>query len=132
MSFQNFRFEVDADGIALVTFDMPGKSMNVLSRAAVEEMAGVVEKIASDAAVKGAVITSGKDAFCAGADVTEFGAMFEGSEAEIKANGFSQTWCRAEYKKSIDTYGARGVPKSRLILTEHFANTAAGMAELLK
>jgi 3-hydroxyacyl-CoA dehydrogenase/enoyl-CoA hydratase/3-hydroxybutyryl-CoA epimerase len=88
MNLQNFRFEVDGDGIALVTFDSPGKSMNVLSRAAVKELSEVVDRIASDAAVKGAVITSGKDAFCAGADVTEFGAMFEGSEAEIKRGVF--------------------------------------------
>ena len=26
----NFKFDVDADGIALITWDMPGKSMNVI------------------------------------------------------------------------------------------------------
>ena len=30
MSFTNFKFDVDADGIALVTWDMPGRSMNVI------------------------------------------------------------------------------------------------------
>ena len=29
MTCTNFRFETDADGIALVTWDMPGRSMNV-------------------------------------------------------------------------------------------------------
>ena len=29
MNLKNFRFETDADGIALVTWDMPGRSMNV-------------------------------------------------------------------------------------------------------
>lgn len=47
------------------------------------------------------------------------------SGAEIKANGFSQTWCKAQYRASIDAYGARGVAKTRLILTEHFANTTS-------
>ena len=30
MAFKNFKIETDADGIALVTWDMPGRSMNVL------------------------------------------------------------------------------------------------------
>src|SRR5690349_21459163 len=47
------------------------------------------------------------------------------SGAEIKAQGFSQAWCRAQYQASIDAYGARGVAKSRLVLTEHFGNTKA-------
>jgi 3-hydroxyacyl-CoA dehydrogenase/enoyl-CoA hydratase/3-hydroxybutyryl-CoA epimerase len=66
----NFKLDVDADGIALVTWDTPGKSMNVIDLAVIQELSGVVEKVASDAAIKGAVITSGKDTFCAGADLT--------------------------------------------------------------
>ncbi|HLA20668.1 MAG TPA: 3-hydroxyacyl-CoA dehydrogenase NAD-binding domain-containing protein [Pseudolabrys sp.] len=66
----NFKLDVDADGIALVTWDMPGRSMNVIDLGVIEELAGHVEKIASDATIKGAVITSGKDAFCGGADLT--------------------------------------------------------------
>ena len=66
----NFKLDVDADGIALVTWDMPGRSMNVIDVGVITELAGVVEKVATDAAIKGAVITSGKDTFCAGADLT--------------------------------------------------------------
>jgi len=66
----NFKFDVDADGIALVTWDMPGRSMNVIDMGVIEELAGLVEKVATDAAIKGAVITSAKDAFCGGADLT--------------------------------------------------------------
>ena len=87
----NFKLDVDADGIALVTWDMPGRSMNVIidgrHRRARRR---IVEKVATDAAIKGAVITSGKDAFCGGADLTmleRMGAMYadmvknEGDEA---------------------------------------------------
>ncbi len=35
-----------------------------------EELAAIVEKVAADAAIKGAVITSGKETFCGGADLT--------------------------------------------------------------
>jgi len=70
MSYTNFKVETDADGIALVTWDMPERSMNVINLTVIEELAAIVEKVAADAAIKGAVITSGKDTFCAGADLT--------------------------------------------------------------
>jgi 3-hydroxyacyl-CoA dehydrogenase/enoyl-CoA hydratase/3-hydroxybutyryl-CoA epimerase len=66
----NFKLDVDADGTALVTWDMPGRTMNVIDLGVIAELSAIVEKIASDAAIKGAVITSGKDTFCAGADLT--------------------------------------------------------------
>ncbi len=66
----NFTFDLDADGIALVTWDMAGRSMNVINADVIEELGKLVEKVAGDAAIKGAVITSGKDAFCGGADLT--------------------------------------------------------------
>ena len=70
MTFQNFTFEFDADGIALVTWNMPGRSMNVIDAKVMEELTAIVERVASDAGIKGAVLTSGKEAFCAGADLT--------------------------------------------------------------
>src|SRR5690349_6433657 len=66
----NFKTDVDADGIALVTWDMAGRSMNVIDASVIEELSQVVEKVATDTAIKGAVITSAKDAFCGGADLT--------------------------------------------------------------
>jgi 3-hydroxyacyl-CoA dehydrogenase/enoyl-CoA hydratase/3-hydroxybutyryl-CoA epimerase len=70
MTFQAFKFEVDQDGIALVTWDMPGRSMNVIDRQVTEELGAIVEQVATDAAIKGVVVTSAKDAFSAGADIT--------------------------------------------------------------
>jgi 3-hydroxyacyl-CoA dehydrogenase/enoyl-CoA hydratase/3-hydroxybutyryl-CoA epimerase len=66
----NFKFEVDADGIALVTWDMADRSMNVITMDVIAELDAIVEKVTADAAIKGAVITSAKDAFCGGADLT--------------------------------------------------------------
>ncbi|MDO9459594.1 MAG: enoyl-CoA hydratase-related protein, partial [Alphaproteobacteria bacterium] len=66
---QQMKFEVDSDGIATITWDMPGRSMNVLSDDALAEFSQCVERIKSDAAIKGAVITSGKNSFLAGADL---------------------------------------------------------------
>jgi 3-hydroxyacyl-CoA dehydrogenase/enoyl-CoA hydratase/3-hydroxybutyryl-CoA epimerase len=74
MAFKNFKIETDSDGIALVTWDIPGKSMNVLDTATIEELGRIVAQTTGDAAVKGVVITSGKEAFSAGADLS----MLEG------------------------------------------------------
>jgi 3-hydroxyacyl-CoA dehydrogenase/enoyl-CoA hydratase/3-hydroxybutyryl-CoA epimerase len=74
MTYQNFKVETDADGIALVTWDIPSKSMNVVDETTATELAAIVEQTTKDAAIKGVVITSGKDVFSGGADLT----MLEG------------------------------------------------------
>ncbi len=87
MTYVNFKLDIDADGIALVTWDAPGRSMNVINPEATEELSAIIEQVAADAAIKGAVITSSKEAFCAGADLTmleTFGRQF--AEA-VKARG---------------------------------------------
>ncbi|HVZ50662.1 MAG TPA: 3-hydroxyacyl-CoA dehydrogenase NAD-binding domain-containing protein [Pseudolabrys sp.] len=66
----DFTLDIDTDGIALVTWDMPGRSMNVITMGVIEELSGIVDKVTTDASIKGAVITSGKEAFCGGADLT--------------------------------------------------------------
>src|SRR3977135_2971111 len=70
MTTVNFTLHIDAEGIALVTWDVPGRSMNVIDLKTIEELSTIVEQVAGDAAIKGAVITSSKEAFCAGADLT--------------------------------------------------------------
>jgi 3-hydroxyacyl-CoA dehydrogenase/enoyl-CoA hydratase/3-hydroxybutyryl-CoA epimerase len=70
MTYINFTLDIDADSIALVTWDAPDRSMNVIDDKATEELSAIVEQVAADAAIKGAVITSAKEAFCAGADLT--------------------------------------------------------------
>ncbi|MDO8838970.1 MAG: 3-hydroxyacyl-CoA dehydrogenase NAD-binding domain-containing protein [Parvibaculum sp.] len=77
-TYENFKLEIDSDGIALITWDMPGRSMNVLSQGSMGDMASIIEKIMSDDAIKGAVLTSGKDAFCAGADLSMMGGQAGG------------------------------------------------------
>ncbi|MGH6839440.1 MAG: 3-hydroxyacyl-CoA dehydrogenase NAD-binding domain-containing protein [Methylocella sp.] len=70
MNFTNFRFETDSDGIALLTWDMAGRSMNVITPQVVDEIEQVIEHVAANAAIKGCVVTSGKDTFSGGADLT--------------------------------------------------------------
>jgi 3-hydroxyacyl-CoA dehydrogenase / enoyl-CoA hydratase / 3-hydroxybutyryl-CoA epimerase len=70
MTFINFTLDIGTDSIALVTWNSPGRTMNVIDVKVTEELTAIVEQIATDAAVKGVVITSGKETFCAGADLT--------------------------------------------------------------
>jgi len=83
----HFTLEIDADGIALVTWNSPGRSMNVIDASVTEELSQLVEKVADDAAIRGAVITSGKESFCAGADLTILEQMAGKYAALLKSNG---------------------------------------------
>jgi 3-hydroxyacyl-CoA dehydrogenase/enoyl-CoA hydratase/3-hydroxybutyryl-CoA epimerase len=87
MAFKNFKLETDADGIALVTWDIPGRSMNVLDTRTIEELGSIVDQTTADAAVKGVVITSGKEAFSAGADLSMLEGMNKTFADALKANG---------------------------------------------
>lgn len=75
-TYTNFTVETDADGIALVTWNMPDKSMNVFTAEVLTELNAVTDQIVADAAVKGVVFTSGKSAFSGGADLSMIKGMF--------------------------------------------------------
>ncbi|MEM6387014.1 MAG: 3-hydroxyacyl-CoA dehydrogenase NAD-binding domain-containing protein [Pseudomonadota bacterium] len=69
----DFTYEVHDDGVAVVTWDVPGKSMNVLTREAFDLVEGFIDKALADDAVKGIVITSGKESFAGGMDLNVLG-----------------------------------------------------------
>jgi 3-hydroxyacyl-CoA dehydrogenase / enoyl-CoA hydratase / 3-hydroxybutyryl-CoA epimerase len=87
MNLTNFRFETDSDGVALVTWDMPGRSMNVINTEVVGELGQITDKIASDPTIKGGVFTSGKDGFAAGADLTMLETAGKEYVRRVKAEG---------------------------------------------
>lgn len=82
MTYKNFTIETDADGIALVTWDMPDKSMNVFTVEVMDEIEKILDQTVADDGVKGVVFTSGKSAFSGGADLTMIKGMFETIAAE--------------------------------------------------
>lgn len=57
------------DGILVATMDLPGRPMNVVGDALMAGIAEAAERLASDDAVKGLVLTSAKADFCAGGDL---------------------------------------------------------------
>ncbi|MFN3832623.1 MAG: FAD-dependent oxidoreductase [Allorhizobium sp.] len=82
MTYKNFTIETDADGIALVTWDMPDKSMNVFTVEVMDEIEKILDQTCADDGVKGVVFTSGKSSFSGGADLTMIKGMFETIAAE--------------------------------------------------
>ncbi len=86
MSYENFRFETGADGIALITWDMPGRSLNVFTPGVMDELDDIVDRVAGDDAIKGAIIASGKDGFSGGADLTMLDGMFAGYRQLLREN----------------------------------------------
>ena len=61
--------EIDDTGIALVTLDMPGRSMNAIDWAFAQALDGAVTALAADGRVTGVILASGKASFIAGADL---------------------------------------------------------------
>ena len=76
-----FTLEIDADGIGLVTIDMPGRAMNVLNPTLTAPFAELVTRLETDAALKGLVITSGKSTFIVGADIDQLTQITSAEEA---------------------------------------------------
>ncbi|MCC8941439.1 enoyl-CoA hydratase/isomerase family protein [Bradyrhizobium sp. Arg68] len=87
MAYKNFKFETDADGIALVTWDIPGRSMNVFDELSNQELGEIIKQTTGDAAIKGVVITSAKEAFCAGADLSMLEGMNHAYAKLLKEKG---------------------------------------------
>src|SRR5215469_8666092 len=87
MDLAQFKWEQDGEGIVSLTWDTPGKPVNLLSMAAVAELGQVIDRIAGDASIKGLIITSAKQGnFCAGADLDEMaGISGAGKDEAAKA-----------------------------------------------
>ncbi|MEM6414792.1 MAG: 3-hydroxyacyl-CoA dehydrogenase NAD-binding domain-containing protein [Pseudomonadota bacterium] len=70
MTYETISVDIDNDGIALVTIDLPGQSMNVLNEQLNADLTNFTEELARNDAIKGAVFASGKTSgFIAGADI---------------------------------------------------------------
>ena len=77
-----FRVDV-ADGIAVVTFDLPGSPVNIFTAAVRDAFPPMLARLQADATVRAIVFVSGKpDSFIAGADAEELGRIGSATEAE--------------------------------------------------
>lgn len=70
--------------IAMLTFDMPDKGANVLSRSVMLELAGHIEALAKRINLAGLILRSGKaGTFIAGADLREFASSLNIDKAKV-------------------------------------------------
>ena len=83
------KYSLDSDGVAVLTIDLPGKSMNVLTPELMDDLETLVKHVAADPAVKGAVITSAKKAFIAGADIKDMVTAYDRGVTMQEAFAFS-------------------------------------------
>src|SRR5262245_38179480 len=72
--------------IGLITFDLPGKGANILSRSVLDELAGLLDQIEKRKDLAGLVVKSGKPGtFIAGADIREFLASLGAPNSDVVA-----------------------------------------------
>lgn len=70
------------NGVAVVTFDLPGSPVNTLGSAVSQEFAALLDHLFHDGSVRAIVLMSGKpDNFIAGADIEEFARLDSEEEA---------------------------------------------------
>ncbi|MBU3731100.1 MAG: 3-hydroxyacyl-CoA dehydrogenase [Beijerinckiaceae bacterium] len=87
-TLREFKVTVEPDGIALILWDMPGRSMNVFTENVIRELSVIVEHVAGNSAIKGAIIASGKpDSFSGGADLTMLEGIALRYAAAVKTKG---------------------------------------------
>jgi 3-hydroxyacyl-CoA dehydrogenase / enoyl-CoA hydratase / 3-hydroxybutyryl-CoA epimerase / enoyl-CoA isomerase len=72
-------------GIVELRFDLQGESVNKFNKATLGELGEALNLIKAEPGVKGLLVTSGKDCFIVGADVTEFIDYFKNTEDQLVA-----------------------------------------------
>jgi 3-hydroxyacyl-CoA dehydrogenase/enoyl-CoA hydratase/3-hydroxybutyryl-CoA epimerase len=84
------KIEIGDDGVALLTIDVPGSPLNVLTPEFQSDLSAAIERVRGETAIKGAVITSIKSgAFIGGADLKDLVTAY-GRETPRQAYARSQ------------------------------------------
>ena len=81
----DFLYALDSDGVATITWDVAGRSMNVLSLAGIDTLDALIDRALGDGAVRGVVITSAKKDFAGGMDLQVISQMQSGGAEAIFA-----------------------------------------------
>ncbi|MBI1364834.1 MAG: 3-hydroxyacyl-CoA dehydrogenase [Alphaproteobacteria bacterium] len=105
MTYKAMNVDIDADGIALVSIDVPGKSMNVWDETLIDDFSRFVDDFCANEKIKGAVITSGKPSgFLAGADLNMLGGRRQPERAS-KKELFEATFNLNRMLRKLETGG---------------------------
>lgn len=78
--------DIDADGVARLSIDVPGRPVNVFIPELLADLASAVELICTREDIRGAVVTSGKaSGFIAGADLKDFATAYDRGVTALSA-----------------------------------------------
>jgi 3-hydroxyacyl-CoA dehydrogenase/enoyl-CoA hydratase/3-hydroxybutyryl-CoA epimerase len=98
------RYQLDGD-VALWILDNPRKSTNTIDQAFLDDLDACIERLRSESATRGAVLTSAKSLFLAGADLNELerndAAMSQLPPAEM----FEQVFALSRLLRKLETCG---------------------------
>src|SRR5438445_646675 len=122
MSYQTLLFEL-RDGLALITINRPDK-LNALNDEVVEELADAAERVATEPAIKGAILTgAGPKAFVAGADIGDLAQQgpFDGNDRGLEmtldegllleANHFGLLAASRDMKEGLTAFLEKRAPR---------------------
>jgi len=79
----DFTLATDSDGVATLTWDVAGKSMNVMSTEGFSQLDALVGQALADPAIKGIILTSAKKDFAGGMDLNIIARMKDGGAQGI-------------------------------------------------
>ncbi|MCH8862825.1 MAG: enoyl-CoA hydratase/isomerase family protein [Proteobacteria bacterium] len=102
---ETVQITIDEDGIATLAIDVPGQSMNVINQAFQQEFADFIAQVAGDDAIKGAIITSAKPTFMAGADLRMLGQLTAGDGPSDAAAVFEACFSLNKVFREMETCG---------------------------
>lgn len=99
---RHMKIETAADGFATLTLDNADESMNLVSDEFINEMMAATAQIAADDSIKGVILTSGKSAFMAGADLK---LLVQGHESMTPKSAFAFSQKASAMHRALETSG---------------------------
>src|SRR2546425_1965687 len=111
MSYQTLLFEIK-DGVALITINRPDK-LNALNDQVVDELAHAADRVATEGAIKGAILTgAGTKAFVAGADIGDLAKQgpFDGKARALRGQAMLRRFetCGKPVVAAVNGYALGG------------------------
>ncbi|RMF12715.1 MAG: 3-hydroxyacyl-CoA dehydrogenase, partial [Alphaproteobacteria bacterium] len=120
----DFRVE---DGVAVIAIDVPGQSMNVINATFIEEFETAVRRVLEDDEIVGAVITSAKKDFMAGADLRMLSSMTALAKRASAGEVFQQAFRLNRLFRLMET-GGKPVKQLQKERTKPFVAAVHGQA----
>lgn len=124
----DFTMTKDAEGVATLTWDVADKSMNVMSFEGLAQLDSLMDDALADEAVKGIIITSGKDSFAGGMDLNLLAKMKEDAGDDSARGLFEGTMRMHGLLRKIELAGMdRKTKKGGKPVAAVLPGTAAGI-----